>query len=188
METRSFVILGLGISVSVLLVLLEKQKEKEEKQKRLTQMERDYAEIISKLTLLLGAGMTVKSVWKKIVEDYERQKPLQGSRFAYEEMANTYREMQSGVPEAECYEHFGRKCELNVYRKLGTVLSQNLRRGTKGLTGLLSVEVVQANEDRKQRAKRLGEEAGTKLLLPMFLMLAIVLVIVIIPAFLSIQI
>ena len=35
---------------------------------------------------------------------------------------------------------------------------------------------------------RFGEEAGTKLLLPMFLMLAIVLVIVIVPAFLSVQI
>ena len=36
-------------------------------------------------------------------------------------------------------------------------------------------------------AKRAGEEAGTKLLLPMFLMLAVVLVIVIVPAFLSVQ-
>jgi hypothetical protein len=188
METRSFVILGLGISVSVLLVLLEKQKEKEEKQKRLTQMERDYAEIISKLTLLLGAGMTVKSVWKKIVEDYERQKPLQGSRFAYEEMANTYREMQSGVPETECYEHFGKNCGLRSYRKMGVLLSQNLRKGTKGLTDLLAIEAVAAYEERKTRAKRRGEEAGTKLLLPMFLMLGVVLVIVIVPAFLSIRV
>jgi len=47
---------------------------------------------------------------------------------------------------------------------------------------------IQAFEERKAQAKRLGEEAGTKLLLPMFLMLAVVLVIVIVPAFLTLQI
>ena len=50
---------------------------------------------------------------------------------------------------------------------------------------MLRLEAVQAFEERKATAKRLGEEAGTKLLLPMFLMLAIVLVIVIVPAFFS---
>ena len=52
---------------------------------------------------------------------------------------------------------------------------------------MLRLETVQAFEERKARARRLGEEAGTKLLIPMFLMLAVVLVIVIVPAFLSIQ-
>ena len=67
-------------------------------------------------------------------------------------------------------------------------LSQNLRKGTKGLSELLKLESIQAFEERKARAKRLGEEAGTKLLLPMFLMLAVVLIIVIVPAFLTMQI
>ena len=53
---------------------------------------------------------------------------------------------------------------------------------------LLKLESIQAFEERKARAKRLGEEAGTKLLLPMFLMLAVVLIIVIVPAFLTMQI
>lgn len=53
-------------------------------------------------------------------------------------------------------------------------MSQNLRKGTKGLSELLKLESIQAFEERKARAKRLGEEAGTKLLLPMFLMLVVV--------------
>ena len=59
-------------------------------------------------------------------------------------------------------------------------MSQNLRKGTKGLSELLKLESIQAFEERKARAKRLGEEAGTKLLLPMFLMLVVVLIIVIV--------
>ena len=46
-------------------------------------------------------------------------------------------------------------------------------------------EMRQAFEDRKSMARKLGEEAGTKLLLPMGMMLMIVMVIVIVPAFLS---
>ncbi len=45
---------------------------------------------------------------------------------------------------------------------------------------------LHAFEERKALARRRGEE-GTRLLLPMFLMLAVVLVIVIVPAFLSIS-
>ena len=123
-----------------------------------------------------------------MVEDYERQKEPTGVRCAYEEMQKTLREMESGHTEAESYENFGRRCKVQAYLRFGALLSQNLRKGTRGLTQLLKMESIQAFEDRKARARRLGEEAGTKLLLPMFLMLAVVLVIVIVPAFLSMQI
>ena len=103
-------------------------------------------------------------------------------------MRHTCHEMDSGVTEAEGYENFGRRCDLQIYIRLGALLSQNLRKGTKGLSELLKLESIQAFEERKARAKRLGEEAGTKLLLPMFLMLAVVLIIVIVPAFLTMQI
>ena len=102
-------------------------------------------------------------------------------------MEAAWNEMCSGVPERECYEQFGSRCRLQAYMKLGTLLSQNLRKGTKGLADMLRLEGIHAFEERKALAKRLGEEAGTKLLLPMFFMLAVVMIIIIVPAFLSIQ-
>ena len=132
--------------------------------------------------------MTVKRAWKKIVEEYVNRKNTAGIRYAYEEMKQTCYEMESGVAEAESYENFGRRCNVQAYIRLGALLSQNLRKGTKGLGDLLKMESVQAFEDRKARAKRMGEEAGTRLLIPMFLMLAEVLIIVVVPAFLSMQI
>lgn len=148
----------------------------------------DYPEVVNKMALFLGAGMTVKRAWRKIVEDYGHQKELWGERYVYEEMKRTCYEMESGITEAESYENFGRRCGIQVYIRFGALLSQNLRKGTKGLTELLRLESIQAFDERKARAKKLGEEAGTKLLLPMFLMLAVVLVIVIVPAFLSVQV
>ena len=72
--------------------------------------------------------------------------------------------------------------------KFGALLSQNLKKGGKGLSELLKLESIQAFENQKSEAKRMGEEAGTKLLAPMFGMFAVVMLMVIVPAFLSIQI
>ena len=186
MDTKGYVIMVMAVLILFLLYALDRQNKEKEKEKRLCQMRLDYPEVVSKLTLLLGAGMTVKRAWKKIAEDYGKKAEL-SERYVYEEMRYTCREMESGVMESESYERFGRRCGLQEYIRLGALLSQNLRKGTKGLKELLRIETVQAFEERKARAKRLGEEAGTKLLMPMFLMLAVVLIIIIVPAFLSIQ-
>jgi hypothetical protein len=75
-----------------------------------------------------------------------------------------------------------------MYRKFGTILSQNLRKGTKGMRELLQRESEEAFEERKALAKRRGEEAGTKLLFPMFLMLGTIMFMIIVPAFMSMEI
>lgn len=186
MQERGIVLMVMAILVGILLCALEKQKEDQEKQKKRQQMLIDYPEIINKLTLFLGAGMTVKRAWRKMIQDYEEQKEIWGIRYAYEEMKKACHEMDSGITETESYERFGRRCNIQEYVRLGALLSQNLRRGTKGLNQMLKLEAIQAFEERKARAKKMGEEAGTKLLGPMFLMLAVVLVLVIVPAFLSV--
>lgn len=188
MDSRGIVLIIMAVLIGILLYALKLQNQGKEQARKKQQMLMDYPEIINKMTLFLGAGMTVKRAWRKIVEDYDRQKDTWGVRYAYEEMRKACYEMESGVTEAESYENFGRRCNVQVYIRFGALLSQNLRKGTMGLTQLLKLESIQAFEERKARAKRSGEEAGTKLLLPMFLMLAIVLVIVIVPAFLSVQI
>ena len=148
----------------------------------------DYPEIISSFAMLLGTGMTVKNTWNKIVQTYEEEKKSGKNRFAYEEMCLTSREMQSGISEQEAYERFGKRCKWSSYTKFSMLLSQNLRKGSKGLSELLKMESVQAMEMRKQQAKKRGEEVSTKLLLPMTLMFVVVLAIVMIPAFLSMKI
>lgn len=56
------------------------------------------------------------------------------------------------------------------------------------MAALLEQEAEEAFEERKNSAKKLGEEAGTKLLFPMLLMLGIVIAIIMVPALLSFQI
>lgn len=148
------------------------------------QMCMDYPEIVSSLALLLGAGMTVPNAWNKIAKDYQKRCEKGGAkRYAYEEMILTIYEMESGVAQAKAYERFGRRCRIPSYNKLSTMLAQNLRKGTANLPILLKEEAAGAFEERKHTARKLGEKAGTKLLMPMMMFLGITMVIIMVPAF-----
>lgn len=158
---------------------LHRQVEDREEQMRL-----DYPEIVSSLALLIGAGMTVPNAWMKIAGDYKNRKAQTGrKRYAYEEMLLTIYEMESGVPQMKAYEHFGRRCRIPSYNKLATLLSQNIRKGAANLPLLLREESKDAFEERKHLARSMGEKAGTKLLVPMMMLLGITLVIIMVPAF-----
>lgn len=186
-DLRAVGLFVLGIVAAGSIFALDKQKEKQMEKERNGQLTADFPQLISQFTLFLSAGMTVRKAWFKMAQEYERQKCEKGTRVAYEEMVYAMHEIQGGISEGECYERFGSRCGLPSYRKFGAMISQNLRKGTKGLTDLLKKESVDAFEDRKNQARRMGEEAGTKLLGPMFMMLAIVLVIIVVPAFFTIQ-
>lgn len=152
------------------------------KKKRQEELIREYSAIVSKLTLLIGAGMSIRLAWERIVEDNLRQ---QRAGAAEQEMQVTYYELRQGVAEGTAYRNFGRRIGLKPYRKLGNLLEQNLLKGSTGLISLLDAEVVESFEIRKSRALMAGEEASSKLLIPMFLMLLMVLVICIVPALMT---
>lgn len=148
------------------------------------QLQRDYARIVTKLLLLIGAGLAVRNAWEMTVRDYQRKRESGQERFsyAYEEMALAVREMQNGVAETRAYENFGRRCRLPCYLKLSALLEQNLKKGSRGFAQSLNAEVLEAFEQRKSCAVKRGEEASTKLLLPMILMLAVVMLLILVPA------
>ncbi len=175
-----------GVAAALAVIAAREDQKRKTLKARKKQLQYDYSEVVSKLTLLIGAGMSVQRAWEKIAFDY-RKKRQKDIRFAYEEMLTTVRCIQAGVSEKTAYREFGRRCDTKEYRKLGTLLEQNVRKGTKGLSELLEQESAEAFEQRKNLARQMGEEAGTKLLLPMILMLMIVMVIVMVPAVMSFQ-
>lgn len=183
-------ILLFGVMLAGIIPLLERSRMEEQKKKRSRQMELEYPELVSKLALLLSSGMTLQGAWKKLAVSYREKRKQEALMYmpAYEEMLITCHEMESGIGEERAYERFGERCGLSCYRKLGNMLSQNLRKGSLGITALLETEAELAFEERKNLAKKYGEEATTKLLFPMILMLGIVIVILIVPAVVAFQI
>ena len=170
------------LAIFVIWVGMDQQIHRQAKERQ-EQLLLDYPDLMWKLAMLLGAGMSMKSAFWRLSGQYQREK--KGIRYVYEELICACYEMQSGIAEAEAYERFGRRCQLPEYIRLGTLLSQNLKKGTKGLNALLEQEAVASFTERKNNARKLGEKAGIKLLFPMLLMLGIVLAILMVPAFLS---
>lgn len=166
---------------------LQKEKEKKKQESIRKEMQKDYPDIIQKLVLFLRAGFTIRRAMEKIAEGYlrSREKYQMKERSAYEEIVRTCKEMQGGIYEAEAYERFGVRCEVSQYKVLSVLLVQNLKKGNQNLLELLEREEAVAEDERKRSAKVRGEEASTKLLLPMMLQLIVVLMILMIPAFFS---
>lgn len=148
----------------------------------------EYPEFVSKLTLLAHAGMTIRGAISKILAVYDEEKK-QGRKinYCYEELRIALFEMENGIYEEKAYENLGKRIRLPAYVKLSGLLSQNVKKGSKDLLRLLEKEAEDAFEERKSTARRLGEEAGTKLLFPMVLMLLVVMILIMVPAFFSYQ-
>ncbi len=179
----------LTLGVLAALYTAKDREVKKQVEKREWELRRDYAQVVSKLVLLMGAGSAVRTAWETMVRDYERKKEAGGKHcYVYEEMALTGREIQNGVSEGRAYENFGIRCRLPCYLKLSALLEQNLKKGNKGLSLLLEAEVAEAFEQRKELAREQGEKASTRLLFPMVMMLVVVMLLVLIPAGMSMQV
>lgn len=179
----------LTLAVLAALYTAKDQEVKKQVEKREWELRRDYAQVVSKLVLLMGAGSAVRTAWETMVRDYERKKEAGGKHcYVYEEMALAGREIQNGVSEGRAYENFGIRCRLPCYLKLSALLEQNLKKGNKGLSLLLQAEVAEAFEQRKELAREQGEKASTRLLFPMVMMLVVVMLLVLIPAGMSMQV
>ena len=151
--------------------------------KRAVELLMDYPSLIMKFTLLIQAGMTVRRAFQKISSDYLRNCPKEG-RYAYEAVTTTCHEMDSGVAELEAYRRFGERCGQMKYKTFSMILIQNLQKGGQRMADLLDKQAQEPRDERKSN-ERLKLETAETLLVPMIMMLAVVMAIIMIPAFLS---
>ncbi|MCM1190120.1 MAG: hypothetical protein NC541_12585 [bacterium] len=183
-EDYSAYIWGATPAVAVLLNLFKDKDLHGEVEKRRKSLRREYPELVYKLLLYMGAGMNIQGAFRKIAADYEKKKRQSGRiKQSFEEVQYTCRELQGGVSEGGAYEHFGKRAGSREYIRLGTLLGQNLKRGNTTLLERLREEAEKASGESLQQVRKLGEEAGTKLLFPMVMMLAVVMIMIMLPAF-----
>lgn len=177
----SAVVTGIVLCLPVIVLILQEERLRRRLLHREMELRRDYPEFVEQFALLVGAGLNIRGAWLRIAADYE--KASKEKHYVYEEMLFSIREMEHGMSETRAYEMFGKRTGLLQYMKFCTMLVQNLRKGSDDLLDLLDYEVADAFRERKENAKAMGEEAGTKLLLPMMLMLVIVFVMILYSAF-----
>ncbi len=146
----------------------------------------EYSGFVSKLQLLISSGMSVRGAFIRLGKDYQNKRNQGGERtYVYEELLLALRKMENGMSETEAYDYFSKRCDMPCYRKLISIILQNLKKGAEGMEESLMNETKIAFEERKQTARKMGEEAGTKLLFPMMMIMGMILVIVLLPAYFS---
>jgi len=154
-KTNYSIIWMIGILFAVLIYMRDIVNHRAKVEKRSRQVLADYPDIVSKFMVFIGAGLSVRTALK------------------------------TGVNETKVYRDFGRAIGIKQYMKFASLLEQNRKAGNAGLKVALSVESLSAWDERLSMARRLGEEASTKLLGPLFIMLGIVMLMIMIPALMT---
>lgn len=149
--------------------------------KRRAAIRTGFPDFANKLVLLINAGMTVTRAWERISSDSRKDTPLQ------REVCLTMQDIRAGKPEHNAYEEFAKRCRTPEITRFMSVILQNLRKGNAELVPVLRVFTNDCWEMRKNIAKRYGEEASTKMLLPLMLMFLAILLIVGTPAVLALR-
>ncbi len=184
-KDNSMILLMLMLVCAAAIFIAKDKELTKEVEVRKRQLLLDYPQFVTRLVLYMGAGMSVRGIFLKFSDEYKKDKKKGKYSFLYEEVVRSCHELQSGLSELSVYERFGIRCGLQQYTRLVTLLSQNLKKGNSELLELLKEECSKATAERMAYARKLGEEAGTKLLLPMVMMLLIVMIVIMIPAYLS---
>lgn len=151
--------------------------------KRLKELQKEYPEFAGRLRLYLCAGMTARIAFGRVAQDYAERTGKKKRLFLESEMKIACNQLSNGLPEAQVYQEWGARCGEMRYRRLGFLLSVQLKQGNDRLLQLLEQEADVAREDQRNQARKEGEEAGTKLLFPMILILIMVMLLVLLPAY-----
>jgi len=174
--------------VAVILIWWGQKKQAElEEQKRIQRLEMDYPDLVNQLSILLETGMTTRQAWKRIAAQYEAKRNHQQmeEKPVFEAIVYMSRRLSEGENERMAYQKFANEVNVRCFYRLMRTLSTNLEKGTAGLCVQLEEECRKAYEQRILTAKRLGEEASTKMLIPLMFMMILVMVIVLLPAILG---
>lgn len=149
--------------------------------KRRLAIQMDFPDFLNKLVLLINAGMTVSRAWEKAVRENRKKSVL------YDELDAVLVQVKAGKSEYQAYEDFSKRCRTPEITRFVSVLIQNLKKGNSDMVSMLRLQANECWEMRKNAAKKLGEEASTKLLFPMMIMFVAILIIVATPAILAMQ-
>lgn len=183
-EPLTIKVLFLEITALVLILFLKRKEQRDLYEKRKNEMEYVYADVVSQLGLLLEAGMTMRQAWLRMAELYSKKKQqnFMEENQVYEALLHMKRRLLEGENEKSVYERFAEEIDIPCYRRLMRSLIGNLEKGNSGIREYLEEEEKRAYNEKILLAKKRGEEASTKMLVPLMLMMVLVMAVVIAPA------
>ena len=144
-------------------------------EKKSIQILSDFADVASKLALLVNAGMIMKEAWEKVAYTGESE--------LYQEMQRVCVNMHNGMSEVDAYTEFGSRCTSPEIKKFTSTVVQGLVKGNRELVEMIKQQSREIWEAKRHRVKQQGEKAASKLLIPICIMFIGIIIMIIIPIF-----
>lgn len=173
--SQEIVMLPIGLLLTVVLAYYALTSANKKIKKRSDALLLEFSEVTSQLALLTNAGMILHEAWQEIAYSAEGE--------LYSEMRLSIDDMNSGISEVEAIRRFGMRCMIPEAKKFATTLIQGMEKGNKELSAMITTQSDEMWTTKQQLARQAGEKANSKLLLPMFIMFAGILIMIVVPIF-----
>lgn len=174
-DGNSAVFALVGVVLATALFMNSANDLKEKIQKRRDACMLEFPDMISKVALLVNSGMMLRTAWNTVA--YSREGIL------YDLMREVCNMMKNGMSDADALYQFGLLSGAPEIRKFSSILIQGLEKGNSELADTLSQQSSELWQIKRQLMLQKGEQAASKLLLPIGLLFVSVLIIVIVPIF-----
>lgn len=184
--------IGLGILwiliFPILITYMQGQEQKQKLRIRKERIRQRYPDMLNKLMILMSAGMSITRAWMRITEDYTIQKvKYNQDEPLYEEMIYAGKRLNNGYSMGEVIRVFAQRNSIREIQQFCAILQTGWKRGDAHVLLHLKELHDRSWDIRKRTARKLSEEADTKLLLPLMLMLVVVMIIVLAPAMMTMK-
>lgn len=145
--------------------------------KRQDDIARELPNVVSKLALLTNAGMEMQTAWKQTA--FSKHSTI------YIEMQSVINNIDNGVSGYEAYNNFMIRCDNKFVSKLSTAIMQNLSKGNEKICELFNQMTAESWNERREYARRKGEDANGQLVIPLMMTFGGILFIVMAPLMLQ---
>ncbi|GEM_PF-1418733 len=176
---------ALLLGIMVLLLVRNHSRIGEKKQERHKQNMEDFPLIVHLLTLYMGAGLSFPNAVERICKDYEKSVEVRERRYAFEQMRMMNHCLHMGLRPGEVCQEWGNHFQEKVYGRFAMLLIQSFSKGAREIRSMMEKEQQEAFQVQIDYIRREGEEASTRLLFPMILLLFITMILVMFPAFMQ---
>lgn len=181
-DKRPILMLVLGVLIAGLLVANRIQKEKESQKEKETLLKERYPKVVYALTAFTEGGMSAREALKRIA-----RRDVAGEGFLYDELKLLNYELDNGLSLEKALLKFAGRVRVNEYKKLAGLLIQNERKGSVKLSEVLAMELIEADNNKIRLIKEKSEKRKVKMLIPITMLLFVVVLILMGPAFIQLK-
>lgn len=158
---------------SAFLVVYVEYDKNDKLNKRHEEILREFPHTLSQMALLVNAGMPLREALSVCTQ---KEAGVLG-----DEMKALSDDMANGIPDYEALNSFADRCGVDSVRKFSNLIIQNIRKGSSELAVALLDLSNEVWRNRVNAVKVEGEKASTKLMLPILIIFAGILIMVAVP-------